>query len=153
MPESPARITKEMVERLRERINENFNIFEEDNETIDLEKAQLKVAYNMGRVFTNYNGILMLERQILATLERNLDLAEAKAYDNIKMTKIKYDLDTAGMKLMVKGHEEVRPVRLEVENQKSYITFLEETLGQLKFFANKVDTIIKCKEIQLRCGA
>ena len=69
------------------------------------------------------------------------------------MWKIKYDLDTTGMKLMVEGHEEVRPARLEVENQKSYINFLEETLGQLKFFANKVDTIIKCKEIQLRCGA
>jgi hypothetical protein len=151
MSNSPSTITIEQLTKLKNHINERFNIFDNEGH-IDLDRCQLNVGYALGQYYTNYNGLLLKERQKLADIEGELSLLKVQAYDDIKMTKIKYDVDAKGMALLLEGHDLVRPKQVECDKQKAYVQFLENTLRQIGNYANGVKTILQRTEMKARYG-
>jgi hypothetical protein len=147
----PTTITLNQFKKLQKHINDRFNAFDSNNE-LDLDKCQRNVAYSIGNWYTNYNGLLLRERQKLAEIEGELKLARAKAYDNIKMSKIKYDLDARGMNIMVDGHEITRQKQVEYDKQAAYVEYLKNAVAQIGYYANGVDKIFRRVELKGRYG-
>ena len=146
---TPVNIKKSQLKALREHINERFNIFGPDGK-IDIEKCQMNVGYAIGSYYTTYNGLLMREKHKLAEVVSALNLAKAKAYDDIKMEKIKYDLDSRGMGLMVEGHELVREKKVDFDKQTAYVEFLENTVKQIGYYTNGIKTIFEGEKLRVR---
>jgi len=145
MAETPVTITKEKLQKIREHINKKFSVFIDGK--IDYDKCQLNVAYAISDHYVNYNGILLLEKHKLATIESQLKLVRAIAYDEIKMGKIKYDINAKGMDIMLEGHEKVREKQLEYNKQKDYVDFWENIVNQIGYYAKNVEVIFKRVEL------
>jgi len=137
----PTTITVEQLQKLKDHINNRFNGFDA-NGNLDLDKCQRNIAYSISNWFNNYNGLLLKERQKLGEIEGELALAKAQAYDNIKMSDIKYDVDTKGMGLILEGHKLVLPKKIERDKQKAYTQFLENAVKQIGYYANGVKIMI-----------
>lgn len=144
---SPVTITKEKLEKLKRHIDERFDIFDGDG-CVDIERCQLNVGYSIGTYYSTYNGLLLKEKQKLAEVTDSLTLARAKAYDDIKMGKFKYDLDSKGMTLMIEGHELVREKQKDHDKQSAYVKFLENVINQISFYKNGIQTIFNGESIK-----
>jgi len=149
--EIPGTITKEQMQKIKDHINNRFNVFDKHG-NVDLDKCQLNVGYAISNYYTNYNGILLKEKQKLAEIEEQLKLVKAKAYDEIKTSKIKYDLDSKGFTIMLEGHESVRAKKLEYDKQSAYVDFWDNTVKQISFYANSVKVIMQRAEVKGRYG-
>lgn len=151
MSNVPTTITLKQFTKLKNHINKRFDAFDDKGE-VDLDKCQRNVAHSIGNWYTNYNGLLLKERQKLAEIESGLKLAKAKAYDDIKMSKIKYDLDARGLNIMVEGHELTRIKQIEYDKQNAYVEYLNNAVKQIGFYANGVDKILKRADIKGKYG-
>jgi hypothetical protein len=148
----PVDITSEQIKKLVEHINGNFhNVAEEDPETVDLDKAQRNVAYSIGNVFTNYNGLLLQERHKLCEIQGDLKHLKAIAYDKIKRF-TKYTVDTTYIKVLIEASEDVRIKQIEHDKQLAYVEFLKNTLNQVTFYSNGVKTMLQREELRARYG-
>jgi hypothetical protein len=150
MEKQPIDISNDKISKLRDHINNNFNAFNENGE-LQLDKCQRNVAYSIGHVYTNYNGLLMQERHKLDEIREQLSFYKAKAYNDIKMNKA-YDIDAKGMTLLLEGHEEVRKKQLEYDKQETYIKFLEYTVKQIGYYANGVNVMLRREELRAKYG-
>jgi hypothetical protein len=151
MSSIPTTITVGQLEKLKNHINNRFNAFDANGE-LDLDQAQRNIAYSIGNWFNNYNGLLLKERQKLAEIEGELLQSKALAYDDIKMSKIKYDLDSAGTRVMLDGHKFVVPKNIERDKQKAYVHFLESAVKQIGYYANGVKIMLQREELKARYG-
>ena len=145
MSDVPTTLTLGQFKKLQNHINKRFNAFDEKG-NIDYEKLQRHVAYSISSWQTNYNALLMREKQKLAEISSALKLAKAQAYDDIKMSKIKYDLDARGLNIMVEGHELMRAKQLEYDKQQAYVDYLDYAVRQIGFYSNGVDKILRLHE-------
>lgn len=145
MSDVPTTLTLGQFKKLKDHINNRFNAFDEKG-NIDYEKLQRNVAYSISSWQTNYNGLLLRERQKLAEISSELKLAKANAYNDIKMSKIKYDLDAKGLSIMVDGHEYTRTKQLEYDKQQAYVDYLDNAVKQIGFYSNGVDKILRLQE-------
>jgi len=148
--ESRIEIRKEQLEKVRKHIEDKFNIIDARG-NIDLDKCQLAVGYALN-TYTNYNGVLLKEKHLLAEIEEQLKLARSGAYNDIKMRKIKYDLDSKGMNITLEGHVLVKAKKLEYDKQAAYVEFWENTVKQVSFYANSIKVIMQRAEIKGRYG-
>ena len=149
-PGRPAvNLTSEKMQKLVEHINANFNNHNEDGE-LDLDKCQNNVAYNIGHIYNNYNGLLMQERMKFAEIKADLAIVRDKAYHDIKMKKAAYDIDSAGMKIKIDGTESVAIKQREYDKQEAYVKFLEGLMRQISTYAAGVKTILYREEIKFR---
>ena len=146
----PVDITKEKIKKLTDHINNNFNVADGSG-SLMLDKCQRNVAYSIGHVYTNYNGLLLQEKHKLAEIKEQLSLLKAKAYNEIKMNKA-YDIDARGMTLLLEGHEEVRRKQLEYDKQDDYVKFLDYTVKQIGYYANGVNVMLRREEIRYKYG-
>jgi len=96
--------------------------------------------------------LLLRERQKLAEIDSELKLAKATALNDIKMSKIKYDLDAKGQQIMIDGHELTRSKQMEYDKQQAYVDYLKNAVSQIGFYANGVDKILRRAEIKGRYG-
>lgn len=150
--EPPVHLTSEKMQKLVDHINANFNAHDEDG-NLDLDKCQNNVAYNIGHIYTNYNGLLLQERLKLADIKSDLSIIRDKAYHEIKMKRAAYDVDSAGMKLKIEGSEEVAKKQREYDKQEAYVKFLENVVRQVSSYAAGVKTALYREEIRIRYGA
>lgn len=141
----PTTITLGQFKKLQDHINNRFNAFDETG-NINYEKLQRNVAYAISSWYTNYNGLLLKEKQKLAEISSELKLAKATAYHDIKMTKAKYDIDARGLGIMVDGHEITRAKQLEFDKQQAYVDYLDNAVKQIGFYSNGVDKILRLQE-------
>jgi len=151
MTDVPTTITLNQFNKLKKHIDDKFNVFDADGE-IDLDKCQRNVGYSIGNWYSNYNVLFLREKQKLAEIASDLALARAEALHDIKMSKIKYDLDSRGMNIMIEGHQLTRAKQMEYDKQKAYVEYLEATVKQVGFYANSVDKILKRVEIKGKYG-
>lgn len=150
MESTPVEITNKKIEKLRDHINNNFNAFDENGNLI-LDKCQRNVAYSIGHVYTNYNGLLLQEKHKLAEIKEQLSLLKAKAYTEVK-TQAKFDVDAKGMTLLIDGHQEVRLKQMEYDKQSDYVDFLDNTVKQIGYYANGVNVMLRREEIRIKSG-
>lgn len=151
MTDVPTTITLNQFNKLKKHIDDKFNVMGDDGE-VDLDKCQRNVAYSIGNWYSNYNVLLLRERHKLSEIDGDLKLARAEALHDIKMSKIKYDLDARGMNIMIEGHQLTRAKQLEYNKQKDYVDYLEGTVKQISYYANSIDKILKCVEIKHKYG-
>jgi hypothetical protein len=151
IPYIPTTIDKVQLEKLRSHIDERFNAFDK-NGKLDLDRCQLNIAYSIGKYYTTYNGLLFSEKHKLAEIECSLASIKAETYHNIKMSGAKYDVSSKGMDLLLDGSEAVRKKQEECDKQKAYISFLENTVKQISFYANGVKIMLQREELKARYG-
>ena len=149
MQNVPVDITNEKIAKLRDHINSNFDAVNSDG-SLNLDKAQRNVAYSIGNIYTNYNGLLLQEKHKLIDIETDLKSIKAVAYDEIKRTQLAYDVDSKGVSVILEGHEKVRKKQLEFDKQQAYVEFLENTLKQIGYYANGVRVMLQREEIKLK---
>jgi hypothetical protein len=145
----PVHLTSDKMQLLVDHINMNFNNHDEDG-NLDLDRCQNNVAYNIGHIYSNYNGLLMQERMKLADIKADLAIVRESAYHDIKMTRAQYDIDSTGMKLKIDGSPTVAPKQREFEKQEAYVKFLETLMRQISTYAAGVKTILYREEIKYR---
>lgn len=145
----PVNLTSEKMQKLVEHINANFNNHDENGE-IDLDRCQNNVAYNIGHIYNNYNGLLMQERMKLADIKADLSIIRENAQHELKMKRVAYDLDTNGMKIKLEGTESVAMKQREYDKQEAYVKFLEGLMRQISAYAAGVKTILFREEIRYR---
>jgi len=151
MTDVPTTITINQFEKLKKHINDKFNVFDANGD-VDLERCQRNIGYSIGNWYSNYNVLLLRERQKLSEIASDLALARAEALHDIKMTKIKYDLDARGMHIMTEGHQLTRAKQMEYDKQKAYVEYLDATVKQIGFYGNNIDRILKCIEVEHKYG-
>lgn len=151
MQNIPIDITNERIAKLRDHINSNFDAVNADG-SLNLDKAQRNVAYSIGNIYTNYNGLLMQEKHKLIDIETDLKTIKAITYDEIKRTQLAYDVDSKGVLVILEGHEKVRRKQSEYDKQQVYVEFLENTLKQIGYYANGVRVMLQKEEIKLKYG-
>jgi len=149
--EIPISITSEHIIKLKNHINNTFNAFNADGE-VDLDKCQRNVAYSSGNIYTNYNGLQFQEQIKLNQIAEDLAKIKAIAYDDIKRTKLAYDIDSKGTNVILEGHEGVRAKQREYDDQNAYVEFLKRTVSQLQYYANSVNVILKREEVRAKYG-
>ena len=145
----PINLTTEKMQKLVDHIKANFEAHDE-NGKLDLEKCQNNVAYNIGHIYTNYNGILLQERFKLADIKADLAIIRDKAYHEIKMKKAAYDIEAAGLKIKIEGSVEVANKQREYDKQEVYVKFLENVVRQISTYAAGVKTVLYREEIKFR---
>lgn len=145
----PVDLTSDKIAKLVEHINKTFNNFD-DNGDLDLDKAQNNVAYNIGDIYNNYNGLLMQERMKLADIKSDLAIIRNEAYHEIKMTRVAYDINEAGIKLKLEGHEKVVVKQREYDKQEYFVKYLEGLMRQISAYAAGVKTMLYREEIKYR---
>ena len=145
----PVNITSEKMQKLVDHINANFNNHTPEGE-VDLDRCQNNVAYNIGHIWSNYNGLLMQERMKLADIKSDLAIVREAAYHEIKMKKAAYDIDSAGMKIKIDGTETVAHKQREYDKQEAYVKFLESLMRQISAYAAGVKTMLYREEIKFR---
>lgn len=151
MQNVPIDITNEKIAKLRDHINSNFDAVNPDG-SLNLDKAQRNVAYSIGNIYTNYNGLLLQEKHKLIDIETDLKMIKAITYDEIKRTQLAYDVDSKGVLVILDGHEKVRKKQSEYDKQQAYVEFLENTLKQIGYYANGVRVMLQKEEIKLKYG-
>jgi hypothetical protein len=147
--EAPVELTNEKIKKLHNHIMGTFQNHDEHGE-VDLERCQNNVAYNIGNIYSNYNGLLLQERLKLADIKADLSIIREKAYHDIKMTKVAYDLDATGLKLKVEGNQTVAYKQREYEKQEYYVKYLEGLMRQISAYSAGVKTILYREEIKFR---
>lgn len=147
----PVQLTNEKMKKLTDHVNANFNVHDIDG-NIDLDRCQNNVAYNIGHIYTNYNGLLLQERMKLADIKSDLSIIRDKTYHDIKMKRAAYDVDSAGMKIKIDGTKEVALKQREYDQQDAYVKFLELTVRQISTYAAGAKTIMFREEIKGRYG-
>jgi len=145
----PINLTTEKMQRLVEHIQSNFDAHDDDG-NLDLEKCQNNVAYNIGHIYTNYNGLLLQERLKLADIKADLAIVRDKTYHDIKMKKAAYDIEAAGLKIKIDGSKEVATKQREYDKQEVYVKFLENVVRQVSSYATGVKTMLYREEIRYR---
>lgn len=145
----PIDMTSEKIAKLVEHINRTFTNHDEDG-NLDLDKAQNNVAYNIGDIYNNYNGLLMQERMKLADIKSDLAIIKSEAYHEIKMKRVAYDINEAGIKLKLEGHEKVVVKQREYDKQEYFVKYLEGLMRQISTYAAGVKTMLYREEIKYR---
>jgi hypothetical protein len=150
VPRPPINIESNKIKELRDWINQYLNA-EDTNGELDLNRAQRNINYCAGDFYTNLNGIYMQEEFKLRQLESDLSKIKAIQYDKIKRF-TDYVVESAGIKILLDGNEEVRKKQLELDKQEAYLDFLDRSLKQFSFYSNKVEIMLKAREAQERYG-
>lgn len=144
IPQPPISIDQPKIIKLRDWINQYLNC-EDANGVLDLEKAQRNINYSAGDFYTNLNGLYMQEEFKFHEIESDLAKIKAIQYDKIKRF-TDYVVESANIKILLDGNEEVRTKQLELDKVGAYLDFLDRTLKQFSFYSNKVDVMIKARE-------
>jgi hypothetical protein len=148
MSELPININEKMIMRLKEYVNELFQIHDASG-NVDLQKTQYSLSYLIGEKQTEINGLLMQEKQKLCDIESSLKTLRARTYHNLKSNRIPYDINEQGYITLVDGSEEVVKKENEMKKQKVYVEFLESTLSQIRYFTNGAKQLIDIEKIKL----
>jgi len=149
-PNPPISIESQKIQKLRDWVNQFLHIETVDGE-LDIDKAMSNINYSAGNFYTNLNGIYMQEEFKLHQIENDLAKVKALKYDEIKRF-TDYQVESAGVKIILDGSTEVREKQLEYSKQKAYLEFLDRTLKQFSFYAGKVDVMIKARETKEKYG-
>lgn len=145
----PINLTTDKMQKLVDHIKANFNAHD-DKGVLDLEKCQNNVAYNIGHIYTNYNGMLFQERLKLADIKADLAIVRDKTYHELKMKKAAYDIEAAGLKIKIDGSVDVANKQREYDKQEVYVKFLENVVRQVSSYAAGVKTLLYREEIRFR---
>jgi len=147
--EAPVQLTNEKIKKLHDHVMSTFNNHNEKGE-LDLDRCQNNVAYNIGNIYSNYNGLLLQERLKLAEIKADLSIIRDKAYHDIKMTKVAYDLDATGIKVKLDGTQSVAHKQREFDQQEYYVKYLEALMRQITTYSSGVKTMLYREEIKYR---
>lgn len=150
VPNPPISIESKKIQQLRDWVNQYLHVETVDGE-LDIDKAMTNINYCAGNFYTNLNGIYMQEEFKLHQIESDLDKIKAIKYDEIKRF-TDYQVESAGVKILLDGSKEVREKQLEYNKQKAYLEFLDRTLKQFSFYANKIEVMIKARETKEKYG-
>lgn len=149
--EIPMEIKNEKFKKLVDHVKFTFDAFDDTGE-IDYNKLTRNMSYYMGHIYTNYSLLLMQEEYKLAEYEQELRRIRAITLNDLKMSKIKYDVDAKGLYYLMEGNEEYGKISLKVNKQKAMIEFMKRLVTQIGYYGNNCKILIEKKKHEMQFG-
>lgn len=137
----PCDLKDGQFKRFVEELKETFDAFDADGE-INYNKLVKNLAYYMGHIYTNINVKVACEEAKCIEMTSELNKLRAVTLNELKMTKLKYDIDAKGLTILIEGNPEYSAMQMRVNKQKAFIDFLKRTLDQVGYYGNNSRIII-----------
>ena len=142
-------ITDADIQKLQNYCKRTFNVFLPNSQRIDLTKAQTMMAYNAGDIYTDFNALLLQERQVLADLKGDYQSSKATAFDMIKRDRKRgYDLSSNDIKIFIDGHPLVTDALKKVNKQTAFVHYLENMVNQISYYSNAMGKILEAEKLK-----
>jgi hypothetical protein len=137
----PGELTSTRMKLLADHLKKTFSIMLPDG-SIDLDRAQRCVAYSIGNIYVNYNGLLMTERIKQAEIDGEVAMMKASVLSELKKGKIPHDLNATQWETMLVGNREYVMKIREQASQAAYVKFLENCMRQISTYREGVKVIL-----------
>lgn len=143
-----AKITDADLTKLDEYCKRTFNVFDA-NGRINLEKAQVMMAYNAGDIYVEFNTLLFQERQVMADLKGDAETAKATAFDLIKRDRQRgYDLSSTDIKIFIDAHPLVNDATKKLNKQTAFVNYIDNMVRQIAYYSNAMGKVIEAEKVK-----
>jgi hypothetical protein len=129
-------VTQDLIDRLGLAMDAMFSPVGKDGKP-DIKKVEDNLMYNMGENYSFLNALLMKETQVLNQIESDMNTVRAQAILDTKKT-LRFELSKDGFDSMVNAVPAYNEKKLEYNNQKAFVDYLERSLKRMSYFSNTV---------------